>query len=108
MFFTRYTHVLAIAVFLLLHPTFAHNSYNYGIDRNTLLKRQSSSFYAVTGIHAGSGPDGSVPLRQEIRQLEKDNFTWTLYILGLDMLQYTDQTQMLSWYQIAGILTFHF
>lgn len=108
MFRTRHANLLAIAILLLLHLTSAYNSYNYGIDINTILKRQVSSFYADSGIHADNGPNGSVPLRQEIRQLENDNLTWTLYILGLDMLQYTDQTQMLSWYQIAGISTFHF
>jgi tyrosinase len=108
MFLTCHADLLAIAVSLLLHLTFAYNSYNYGIDKDTILKRQVSSFYADTGIYAGNGPDSSVPLRQEIRQLQKDNLTWTLYILGLDMLQYTDQTEMLSWYQIAGISAFHF
>jgi hypothetical protein len=79
-----------------------HSSYNYGVDRSTILKRQSSNFYAINGIQSGSGPNGSLPLRLEIRELEQDSTMWALYILGLDMLQYTNQTEMLSWYQIAG------
>lgn len=91
---------------LLFRTTLAHStypSYDYGIDRSTIVKRQSSSTYATTGVHTGTGPNGSTPLRLEIRDLEKDPITWTLYILGLDMLQFTPQTQMLSWYQIAGM-----
>ena len=80
----------------------AHASYDYGFDRNTILKRQTSDIYPVTGIQTSSGTNESVPLRREIRQLEQDNITWNLYILGLDLLQYTNQTEMLSWYQIAG------
>lgn len=95
--------LLALVAALLPQSAVAHTSYDYGIDRNTILKRQASNFYAITGIHAGSGQEGSAPIRHEIRKLEQDNTTWALYILGLDMLQYTNQTEMLSWYQIAGI-----
>jgi hypothetical protein len=85
------------------NPNQKPSSYNYSVDRSTILKRQSSNFYAINGIRSGSGPNGSLPLRLEIRELEQDSTTWTLYILGLDMLQYTNQTEMLSWYQIAGM-----
>jgi tyrosinase len=86
----------------LAHST-TFSSYNYGdsIDRNTILKRQQSSTpYVVTGVQIA---DGSTPLRLEVRQLEQDPVTWTLYLLGLDMLQFTNQTEMLSWYQITGL-----
>jgi tyrosinase len=79
------------------------SSYNYGdsIDRNTITKRQQpSSPFVVTGVQTSRGP---TPLRLEVRQLEQDPTLWTLYILGLDMLQYTNQTEMLSWYQITGL-----
>ena len=36
--------------------------------------------------------------------MEKDTDLWTLYILGLNMMQYTDQSELLSYYQIAGLL----
>jgi len=81
------------------HSTFP--SYDYGVDRSSIIKRQSPSPYVVTGIPTVKG--GTTPLRLEVRQLEQDPTTWTLYILGLDMLQYTNQTQMLSWYQITGL-----
>jgi hypothetical protein len=94
--------LLAVVATLLSHVAIANTSYDYGIDRSTILKRQDSSFYAITGVHTSADPDISTAIRHEIRSLEQDNITWTLYILGLDMLQYTNQTEMLSWYQIAG------
>ena len=88
---------------LALVHSLPFSSYDYGgIDRSTTTKRQSPSPFVVTGVHTGSGPNGSVPLRLEVREMERDSTTWTLYILGLDMLQYTNQTEMLSWYQITG------
>ena len=69
------------------------------MDRSHLIKRQSAP-YVVTGIQH---PNGSTPLRLEIRQLEQNPAMWTLYLLGLDMLQYTNQAEMLSWYQITGM-----
>ncbi|ERS97997.1 hypothetical protein HMPREF1624_06170 [Sporothrix schenckii ATCC 58251] len=35
--------------------------------------------------------------------MEKNTDIWTLYILGLNMMQYVDQSHLLSYYQIAGI-----
>ena len=32
----------------------------------------------------------------EVRELEKDTEIWTLYLLGLDILQSRNQTDMLS------------
>jgi hypothetical protein len=84
-------------------PQQSFSSYDYGIDRRKIIKRQSSTPFATTGIQTGSGPNASTPLRLEIRDLELDPTTWTLYILGLDMLQYTDQAEVLSWYQITGL-----
>ena len=83
-------------------PPSPFGSYEYGIDRNAILKRQSPSSFAINGIHTGTGPGGSLPLRLEIRDLEKDNTTWTLYLLGLDMLHSKNQTEMLSWYSLTG------
>ena len=110
-FFSSRPYCLLAASFTLLwHSVYAlptsseqtFPSYDYGIDINTIIKRQSSTPYATTGIPT-SGPP---PLRLEIRELEQDPITWTLYLLGLDLLQITDQTQMLSWYQIAGLNRF--
>ncbi len=101
--------LLAIAYPILLQLTQAsplaqqpYPPYNYGIGRSTFRKRQASDIFITSGVHTGTGPNGSPPLRLEIRDLERDPVAWTLYILGLDFLQYTDQSEMLSWYQIAG------
>jgi tyrosinase len=46
--------------------------------------------------------DGQPQLRQEIRDLQKDDDLWNLYILALSWMQYTPQDSPFSWYQIAG------
>jgi len=47
--------------------------------------------------------DGSVPLRLEVRDLQK-NFPdqWNLYLLGLQAFYKLDETSDLSFYGIAG------
>src|ERR1700710_1597326 len=79
-------------------PIIRGAQYDYGLDRSALVKRQDSTL-PLTGVH---NPDGSLGLRREIRDLETDDIAWNLYILGLDMMQYTDQSDAESWYQIAG------
>jgi tyrosinase len=100
-------YIFLVVLFLLISTAVSeeiqHANYKYSMDRNPLSKRQSSSFNPiVTGAQGGIGPHGSAPLRREVRDLETDSTTWTLYILGLDMMQYTDQNDIYSWYQIAG------
>ncbi|KAK4136323.1 Di-copper centre-containing protein [Trichocladium antarcticum] len=71
-------------------------TYNYGFDVSTRVKRQLARRQVVrTG--------GEIHVRQEIRELEKDQDMWSLYILGLSMLQFTPQSSPTSWYGIAGI-----
>lgn len=47
--------------------------------------------------------DGSVPLRIEIRDLQKNPDQWNLYLLGLDAFKNLDEKSDLSYYGIAGI-----
>ncbi|KKA30812.1 hypothetical protein TD95_003673 [Thielaviopsis punctulata] len=77
--------------------------YDYGFDPHQKLhKRQSpSESIVVEGIPTSD--DGEPPMRPEIRQLRDDEYGWNLYLLALSMLQYTDQDDVLSYYQIAGI-----
>jgi tyrosinase len=63
------------------------------------------SVFTITGVLDGRGPDGSVPLRLEIRDLQRYPDLWNLYILGLDRLQSIDQSELLSYYQLSGIKT---
>ncbi|ORY14554.1 hypothetical protein BCR34DRAFT_599107 [Clohesyomyces aquaticus] len=57
----------------------------------------------VTGV-GGRDKSGHVPVRREIRDLQT-NFPdqWNVYILGLRSFQLTDQSDPVSFYQIAGI-----
>jgi hypothetical protein len=98
--------LLVFVAALLPLLAIAQDSYDYGFNISTILKRETSTFFAVTGVDETNAAGGSVPVRQDIRQLELDKITWTLYILGLDILQSTSQAQMLSWYQIAGMKIF--
>ncbi|KAI1300345.1 hypothetical protein F5Y03DRAFT_386082 [Xylaria venustula] len=47
--------------------------------------------------------DGQPQPRLEIRELEKNDDQWNLYLLALSWMQYTSQDSPFSWYQIAGI-----
>ena len=78
--------------------------YNYGFDpRTTIVKRQSSSL-PLTGVH---NPDGTLGLRREVDDLATDPTTWNLFMLGLDMMQWTDQSDIESWYQVMGNIILH-
>jgi hypothetical protein len=78
-------------------------SYNYGDLASGLPLLEYTSPYPIVGAPF---PDKTspVPVRQKIRDLEKNTDLWTLFILGLDKLQSVDQQDPLSWYQIGGIL----
>lgn len=81
-----------------LHPA---TGYDYGFDTAPLIKRQDPQRpFVVKG--AGRPNITILPLRPEIRDLEKDKEKWTLYILGLSMMAFKDQDDPLSWYSIAG------
>ncbi|KAK4997599.1 hypothetical protein LTR66_003012 [Elasticomyces elasticus] len=68
-------------------------------DLVPLRARQSSeSVFAITGV-AGLG----IQPRLEIRQLQQNADQWNLYLLGLQRMQQLDQSDKLSYYQIAGI-----
>ena len=64
--------------------------------------REPTGAYVITGVGSGRGNDGSVPFRQEIRTLQQDQDKWNLYLLGMSKMQSVEQTNKLSWYQIAG------
>lgn len=70
------------------------------------MARQLGSF-SVTGVQSGRNSDGSLPIRKEIRQLQQDADQWNLYLLGLERFQGVDQSQLLSYYQIAGWFPLH-
>jgi hypothetical protein len=77
--------------------------YDYGFSP-CLTKPENSTYHLIPGGlgSGGSGTEGSLPVRLEIRRLQQDKELWTLYILGLDMMQYYNQTELISWFQISG------
>ncbi|CAD6439069.1 1e1b8ba9-904a-47e5-873c-05ef1d1af1bd [Sclerotinia trifoliorum] len=75
--------------------------YDYGVDVGALLKRDVPHM-PTTGV-SYIGSNSSIPLRQEVRDLEKDADLWELYILGTSMMQTINQSDIRSWYQISGI-----
>ncbi|KAK0618206.1 hypothetical protein B0T17DRAFT_509756 [Bombardia bombarda] len=95
----RLSLLVLVVVVSLAHSVLAqYTPYDYRFDVNQKVKRQVGQPFIVRG--AGSG---AVQLRQEIRQLQQDTDQWTLYILGLSLLQFTDQTSPTSWYGLTGI-----
>lgn len=81
----------------------AATSYKYGFDVTTAMKakRQTGGFIVTKGMPRNT--DGSIPARVEIRDLQQNPDKWALYILALDMMQYTDQSDETSWYGILGM-----
>jgi tyrosinase len=46
---------------------------------------------------------GSVPLRLELRTLQKNADQWNLYLLGLDAFKNSNEGSDVSYYMIAGM-----
>ncbi|KAI6247240.1 Tyrosinase [Erysiphe necator] len=78
-------------------------SYDYGSLTPLIKVRQIPSTIVTRGASGGQGSNRSIPLRREVRELEKDEDAWTLYILGMDLIQHIDQSERSSWYNLAGI-----
>ncbi|KAI1345193.1 Di-copper centre-containing protein [Xylariaceae sp. FL0016] len=91
----------ALLVLPCLATTYEKGPYNFGLNAQFRLpKRQVSQSTIVEGLPL---VNGTIPLRPDIRELQKDEDKWNLYILALNWMQYTDQSSPFSWYQIAGI-----
>ncbi|KAK4181554.1 hypothetical protein QBC36DRAFT_174782 [Triangularia setosa] len=101
--------VIVLRLFILAHLVAAClgqqqrlTAYNYGFDVHRRVKRQFAqpSTMVVRGDAGRQG--GDVQVRREIRELEQDHEAWTLYLLGMSMMQFTDQGSPTSWYGITG------
>lgn len=92
-----------------------YTAYDYGFDVKTRIKRSQLDRRAAlvvqektaTATAAAAGDVVEVLVRPEIRQLEQDTDLWTLYILGLSMMQFTDQASPTSYYGLAGSWSCH-
>ena len=88
--------------------------YRYNFQASHIHRRQSGfqnqtlGYVPVTGVLDRGFVDGSLPVRREIRDLEKDQHLWTLYLLGLDYMQSSEQDDPMSWYKIMGKLVLSF
>lgn len=79
-------------------------TYDYGFDvaKAFKAKRQLEGDFIIT---SGAPVNGEiVPTRPEIRNLQQDPDKWSLYVLALDMMQYTVQQDPTSWFAITGML----
>jgi tyrosinase len=93
---------LLLAAFTLAFGVVGHrySGYDFGVDVTRRMKRQTGGPFVLRAL---ARVDGELPLRQEIRTLEQNRDQWTLYLLGLSMMQFTNQSDPVSWYQITGI-----
>lgn len=84
-------------------PRYRHNTQMSHIyRRQNGFENQTLGYFPVTGVLDRDLSNGSLPVRREIRELEKDQDLWTLYLLGLDYMQASEQDDPLSWYKIMG------
>ncbi|KXH25142.1 hypothetical protein CSIM01_11403 [Colletotrichum simmondsii] len=75
-------------------------AYDYGFEAATVVKRQTQDPIIVTKLPS---INGTIPNRPDIRELKENPFKWNLFLLASSMFQFTNQSEQLSWYQIAGI-----
>ena len=73
-----------------------------------LLLVSTMSTYPIVGIKTGLGPDGSRPLRYDIRQFADPSHNkyariqLNMFLLALEMIQAMSREELLSWFQIGG------
>lgn len=101
--------VLLLAVCALVSTVTGHQyaGYDFGVGLSKLTRRWSltGNTLVYNQLASSTGDnDGDKALRVEIRDLEKNEDQWTLYMLGLSMMQYTNQSDEISWYQVTGLL----
>jgi tyrosinase len=97
----RFTLLLLLLPSALAVVSDGSRGYTYSHEVNhALRKRQVNQSPIVSSIPY----NGTIPLRMEIRELEKSQAQWTLYILALSWMQYMNQTDPYSWYGLAGML----
>jgi tyrosinase len=61
--------------------------------------KADDSYFSVVGVQ-GTG----VYPRQELRELEKDTETWNIFLQAFARFQSMDESEKLSYYQVAGKL----
>ena len=62
--------------------------------------KADDSYFSIVGVQ-GTG----VHPRQELRELEKDTETWNIFLQAFARFQAMDESEKVSYYQVAGMLT---
>jgi tyrosinase len=76
------------------------SSYTYSANIDDIFKRQDQNINVVGRLR--DGVNGTTPARLEIRQMRAIPAQWNLFILACDWMQWSNQNDARSWYQIAG------
>lgn len=82
----------------LASPLLRHQVEETRSTEGSRLHRRQDPTVAITGIQAFG-----VQPRLELRQLEQNTDQWNIFLLGMQHFQNTDQSDLTSYYQIAGI-----
>lgn len=89
--------LLYLALLATAAPLLVHQVEELSAPQPVTVHRRQGAFEPVTGIN-----EFGIQPRLEIRQLEQDADQWNIYLLGLVRFYATNQTDKLSYYQIAG------
>jgi tyrosinase len=93
-FFSTFTGLAALLSFLASAQA-ASNSTN---GPSCGVAKADDSYFSVVGVQ-GTG----VHPRQELRELGKDTELWNIFIQAFARFQAMDQSQKISYYQVAGM-----
>lgn len=94
-----------LALIFLQFLAASSRPYDFGADVRRLTRRDDTPGPIVVR-RLPIPPNGTLPMRMEVRSMRDDKYKWDLFILSLSMFQYADQDDLLSWYQIAGKLAY--
>ena len=75
------------------------SSYNYGFDVRDIAKRQAPQ--QVVTVQKLASLNGSALTRPDIRAI-RGTPMFHMFILGMDMMMWSNQNNPVSWYQMAG------
>lgn len=88
---------------LVLAASDIRDTYDYGRDIQSFLhQRDISPSDSQNAIVASIPHNGSIPLRLELRELQKNSEQWNLYLLAVSWMQWMNQSDPASWYAITG------
>jgi tyrosinase len=82
----------------LASPLLRHEVEDVQSIEEPALQRRQDQTVTITGINTFG-----VQPRLEIRQLEQNTDQWNIFLLGMQRFQKTNQSDLISYYQIAGI-----